>query len=132
MPEFTSPEVTIQRQLDAYNARDLEAWLSTYAPGARQYELGGKLLTEGHEQIRARTAPRFSEPNLHASLIRRVVMGNVVIDHEDVTRTFPEGPGRIELVCVYVVERGLIQTASFSFGPQVLFAVGNLPRNVAA
>ena len=132
MPEFTSPEVTIQRQLDAYNARDLEAWLSTYAPGARQYELGGKLLTEGHEQIRARTAPRFSEPNLHARLIRRVVMGNVVIDHEDVTRTFPEGPGRIELVCVYVVERGLIQTASFSFGPQVLFAVGNPPRNVAA
>ena len=124
MPEFTSPEVVVQRQLDAYNAKDLEAWLSTYATNARQFELGGKLLTEGHEQIRARTAPRFVEPNLHATLLSRVVMGNVVVDHEDVTRTFPEGPGRIELVCVYVVERGLIQTASFSFGPQVLFRVG--------
>lgn len=132
MPQFTSPEVIVQRQLDAYNAKNLEAWLSTYAPDARQFELGGKLLTEGHEQIRARTAQRFSEPNLHASLIRRVVMGNVVVDHEDVTRTFPEGPGRMELVCVYVVEQGLIQTASFSFGPQVLFGVGAPDRNVTA
>lgn len=120
MPIHTSPEIVIQRQLDAYNARDLESWLSTYAPNARQYELGGKLLAEGHEQIRARTAPRFSEPNLHARLIRREVMGNVVVDHEDVIRTFPEGPGCIELVCVYVVEQGLIQSASFAFGPQVL------------
>jgi hypothetical protein len=49
-------------------------------------------------------------------------MGPVVIDHEDVSRTFPEGPGRIELVCIYLVEDGLIQTASFIFGPQVLDA----------
>jgi hypothetical protein len=47
-------------------------------------------------------------------------MGNVVIDHEDVTRTFPEGPGKVELVCVYLVEQGKIQSASFSFGPAVL------------
>ena len=47
-------------------------------------------------------------------------MGKVVIDHEDVVRTFPEGPGRVELVCVYVVEQGKIQSATFSIGPQVL------------
>lgn len=123
MPEHTSPEAVVQRQLDAYNAKDLDAWLSTYAPDARQFELGGKLLTEGHDQIRARTALRFMEPNLHAKLIRREVMGHVVIDHEDITRTFPEGPGRVELVCIYVVEHGLIQSASFAFGPQTLFEV---------
>jgi len=122
MPQHTSPEVVIQRQLDAYNAKDLDAWLSTYAPDAKQFELGGKLLAEGHEQIRARTSSRFTEPNIHARLIRREVFGSVVIDHEDVTRTFPEGPGLIELVCVYVVENGLIQSASFALGPQTLFA----------
>jgi hypothetical protein len=121
MPEHTSPEVVIQRQLDAYNAKNLDAWLSTYAPDAKQFELGGQLLAEGHEQIRTRTAARFTEPDLRATLIRREVLGNVVVDHEDVTRTFPEGPGRIELVCVYVVEDGLIQSASFAFGPTVLF-----------
>ena len=121
MPQHTSPEVVVQRQLDAYNAKDLDAWLSTYAPDARQFELGGQLLAEGHSQIRARTSQRFAEPHLHAQLIRREVFGNVVIDHEDVHRTFPEGPGRIELVCVYLVEDGLIQSASFAFGPQTLF-----------
>jgi hypothetical protein len=124
MPQHTSPEVVVQRQLDAYNAKDLEAWLSTYAPDAKQFELGGSLLAQGHEQIRSRTALRFAEPNLHAQLLRREVFGNVVVDHEDVTRTFPEGPGRIELVCVYVVEGGLIQSASFALGPPTLFPHG--------
>lgn len=121
MPQHTSPEVVIQRQLDAYNARDLDHWLGTYSPNAKQFELGGQLLAEGRAQIRARAAQRFNEPHLHARLIRREVFGNVVIDHEDVTRTFPEGPGRVELVCVYVVENGLIQSASFAFGPPALF-----------
>jgi hypothetical protein len=120
MPAFTSPEVVVQRQLDAYNAKNLNAWLSTYAVDAKQFELGGNLLAQGHDEIRARTAPRFTEPDLQAVLLKRVVMGNVVIDHEDVVRTFPEGPGRVELVCVYVVEQGKIQSASFSIGPQVL------------
>lgn len=122
MPNFTSPEVVVQRQLDAYNAKDLESWLATYAEDAQQFEHPGKLLAAGHAQIRARTGPRFTEPNLEARLLRRTVMGNVVIDHEDVIRTFAEGPGRIELVCIYVVENGRIQTASFIFGPQVLDA----------
>ena len=121
MPQFTSAEIVVQRQLDAYNAKDIDAWLNTYAPDAKQFELGGKLLAEGHAQIRTRTEQRFSEPNLHVRLIRREVMGNVVIDYEDVMRTFPEGAGCIELVCVYVVEHGKIQSASFAFGPQELF-----------
>ncbi|MBA4257433.1 MAG: steroid delta-isomerase [Polaromonas sp.] len=125
MPQHTSPEVVVQRQLEAYNAKNLEAWLSTYAPDAQQFELGGQLLAEGHEQIRARTAVRFAEPHLHARLLRREVFGQVVVDHEDVTRTFPEGPGRIELVCVYVVENGLIQSASFALGPATLFGLGS-------
>jgi hypothetical protein len=120
MPTFTSPEVVVQRQLDAYNAKNINAWLATYSEDAKQFELGGALLAEGHEAMRARTAQRFAEPNLYAHLLKRVVMGNIVIDHEDVIRTFPEGPGRVELVCVYVVEQGKIQSASFSFGPQVL------------
>ncbi len=44
MPYFTSPEVVVQRQLDAYNAKDLDAWLSTFAEDAKQFELGDGLL----------------------------------------------------------------------------------------
>jgi catechol 2,3-dioxygenase-like lactoylglutathione lyase family enzyme len=65
-------------------------------------------------------AARFTEPNLHARLLRRTVIGEVVIDHEVVTRSFPEGPGHMEMVCTYVVSEGLIQTASFVLGAPVL------------
>jgi len=83
------------------------------------------LLASGHAQIGARTALRFEEPHLHAQLLSRTVLGSVVIDHEDIRRTFPEGPGQVEVVCVYVVERGLIQSASFSFGPPVMLSRGS-------
>jgi len=116
----TTPEALIQRQLDAYNAKDLEAWLATYAPDAKQYEFPATLLTDGHAQIRARTAPRFQEPDLHAKLLSRSVMDDIVIDHEEVTRNFPEGRGTIRLVCVYRVAGDLIREASFVFGEKKL------------
>ncbi|MEO8154814.1 MAG: nuclear transport factor 2 family protein [Rhizobacter sp.] len=118
-----SPEAVVQRQLDAYNARDLEAWLATYAPDAQQFEHPAKLVASGHAEMRARTALRFTEPNLHARLVQRSVMGAVVIDHEEVTRSFPEGPGHIGLVCIYEVRNGKIQSGSFVFGEKRLDAL---------
>ncbi|MDP9993715.1 hypothetical protein J2W28_004176 [Variovorax boronicumulans] len=115
-----SAEAVVERQLAAYNAKDLSAWLATYAEDARQYELAGKLLASGHAELRARTELRFAEPDLHAHLLQRAVMGNVVIDHEVVTRNFPDGVGTVEMVCVYVVRGGLIQTASFEIGPPAM------------
>jgi hypothetical protein len=111
-----TPEEIIQQQLDAYNARDMNALLATYAEDAQQFEHPAKLVARGLAQIRERMATRFQEPNLHARLIKRAVMGNVVIDHEEITRTFPEGNGTIELVAIYQVRDGKIQTGSFIFG----------------
>ncbi|MES2759575.1 MAG: nuclear transport factor 2 family protein [Pseudomonadota bacterium] len=86
--------------------------LATYAADARQYEHPGTLLATGAAEMRARMAPRLQEPNLHARLLQRVVMGNIVIDHEEVTRTFPEGAGRVDMVAIYEVADGKIQSAS--------------------
>ncbi len=55
-------------------------------------------------------------------LVQRIVMGNVVIDHEKVTRTFPEGKGQIELVAIYEVQKGKIAKAWFIFGAKTLDA----------
>src|SRR4051794_27639752 len=107
----SDPELVVQRQLDAYNARDIDALLATYAPDARQYEHPAKLLATGAAEMRERMAQRFAEPNLHARLLQRVVMGNIVIDHEEVTRSFPEGPGRVDMVAIYEVVGGKIQSA---------------------
>ena len=108
----TAPEIVVQRQLDAYNARDIDALLATYAPDARQYEHPATLLATGAAEMGARMAVRFEEPNLHARLLQRVVMGNIVIDHEEVTRTFPEGSGRVDMVAIYEVVDGKIRSAS--------------------
>ena len=116
------PDKVVQQQLDAYNARDLQAIMATYADDAEQFEHPAMLLASGSSQIRDRFALRFLEPNLHARLIQRIVLGNVVIDHELVTRTFPEGPGEVQLVAIYEVENGLINKAWFIPGTKTLVA----------
>ena len=120
MTTSTTPESVVQRQLDAYNARDIDALMATYADDAQQFEYPMTLLASGTTQLRERITARFREPNLHARLIRRIVMGQVVIDHEEVTRTFPEGAGQIELVAIYEVRDGKIATARFIFGTKTL------------
>src|SRR5215213_8925703 len=112
----STPESVVQRQLDAYNVRDVDALMATYTDDAQQFEYPATLLSSGAAQLRERITARFREPNLHARLIRRIVMGQVVIDHEEVSRTFPEGTGRIELVAIYEVRDGKIVTARFIFG----------------
>jgi hypothetical protein len=106
-----SPEAVVQRQLDAYNARDIDALIAIYATDAQMFEHPAKLLASGSATLRERFLARFNEPNLYAYLLKRVVMGNMVIDHERVTRTFPEGPGTVELVMIYEVENDKIAKA---------------------
>ena len=120
MTPATTPESVVQRQLDAYNARDVDALMATYSDDAQQFEYPATLLASGMAQVRERMTARFREPNLHARLIRRIVMGQVVIDHEEVTRTFPEGTGKIELVAIYEVRDGRISTARFISGAKTL------------
>ena len=113
------PEQVVQQQLDAYNSRDIDAWLATYAADAEQYLLHGEPLASGIEAIRARMQDRFADPALHADLVSRTVMDNIVVDHEFVTRTFPEGVGRIEMICIYEVHAGRIRKATFAIGQAV-------------
>jgi len=120
MPLSTDPAAVVQRQLDAFNARDLDALLAAYAEDARMFEHPSKLLASGTAAFRERYAARFQEPNLHATLLNRTVMGHIVIDHEEVTRTFPEGPGKIELLMIYEVQNGRIAKAWSIAGTKTL------------
>ncbi len=117
-----TPEAVVQEQLAAYNAKDLPGLLATYAPDAEQYLLHGELLAKGHAAIAERFRQRFTEPDLHARLLQRTLIGDFVLDLECVTRNFPQGKGTVELFCVYQVVDGLIVKASFAFGPEQLLA----------
>jgi hypothetical protein len=117
---MTNAEAIVQRQLDAYNARNMQAWLSSYAEDAQQFVLHGGLLASGHDEMRTRMADRFGEPDLHAKLLSRIVMGAVVVDHELITRNFAEGKCTVEMLCVYEVAGNAIQKASFALGEKTI------------
>jgi len=117
-----SPVAVVEAQLAAFNAKDLDALMATYAPDARQYVLHGELLAQGHAVLRARYALRFAEPDLHARLISRSCIGNMVVDAEIITRNFPEGVGTLEMLCVYEVADGKIVRASFATGVQTMLS----------
>lgn len=120
--EDTSPLVVVQAQLDAFNAKDVEALMCTYAPDAEQFALHGERLAKGHDELRPRYLTRFEEPDLFARLLSRTVIGNIVTDLELITRNFPEGLGTLEMLCIYEVVNGRIQRASFASGAKTLLA----------
>ncbi len=115
-----SPRTIVQAQLDAYNAKDIDALLRTFAPDAEQFTLHGELLARGHAEMRTRFLARFEEADLHATLLARTVVGNIVADHERVTRNFPEGLGSVEMLCLFEVHDGLIRKASYVLGEKTL------------
>ena len=102
----------VQRQLEAYNAQDLDAFLATYAPDCQICDLNGAVTQNGHADIRARYAAMFAQyPENKARLVNRMTLGDVVIDHEDVMRG-PNGP-RLEAIAIYTVKNGLIARVDF-------------------
>lgn len=115
------PVQLIQQQLDAYNAKNIKAWLACYHPDAVQLDFHGTVLASGHDEMQKRISLRFLEPDLYAKLLNRMVMGDWVIDHELIQRNFPEGRGQVELLCSYQVKQGLIVKALFQLGEPVLF-----------
>ena len=115
-PISKASEDVVQLQLDAYNSRDLEAWLDTYSEDAEQFLLHAGELAKGREAIRKRMKDRFTDGKLHAQLIHRISMENIVVDHELVTRTFPDGLNEIEMICVYEVAAGKIIKATLAIG----------------
>ena len=118
--EHTSPLAVVQAQLDAFNAKDIDALMRAYAPDAEQFALHGERLARGYEEIRPRYVARFAEPDLHARLLSRTVMGNFVTDLELITRNFAEGVGTLEMLCIYEVVDGRIRRASFAPGAMTL------------
>ena len=82
-----APIDIVQRQLDAYNARDIEAFLAVFAEDAHATELGAKAPTMvGKAQLRSRYSELFaSSPGLYSEVVTRSCFAHVVIDLERIT-----------------------------------------------
>jgi hypothetical protein len=107
----STPSDVVQRQVDAYNARDLERFIATYAEGIRMLRMpAAEPAVSGNAQLAEAYRARFSVPELHAEILARIVLGDKVIDHERV-RGIREQP--VEAVAVYEIASDLIQTVWF-------------------
>jgi putative hydrolase of HD superfamily len=119
--DSTSPAaLLVGRQLDAYNARDIEAFMACWAEDAEVYAHPATLLASGAAAIRARHVERFREPDLFGRLLGRMAVGGLVVDREVVTRNFPEGRGQVDVIALYEVVDGRIAKAWFRMGEPVL------------
>ncbi len=100
-----SPEEIVQKQLEAYNSRDMETYISLFSDDVEFYNYGDHTLTmEGKEACRNFYQDLFdASPNLHSTTLKRIVHNNVVIEHESIT-------GRkgltqaITMVLIFVIE----------------------------
>ncbi len=102
----------VQRQFDAYNAQDLEAFCAAYADDCVISAYGGAALQTGKAEIRARYSKTFSDfPKNRAWSTNRIALGDVVIDNEKGERS-PEGPF-FEAVVIYTVKNGRIARVDF-------------------
>ena len=107
-PPASAAALVVQRQVDAYNAHDIEAFAATYSDEVEVYRMPSTApTTSGKQKLREfYQNSRFNLPKLHAEILHRSVVGNKVIDHERITGLRNEP---YETVVVYLVHNGLIQ-----------------------
>jgi len=104
-----NPAEPVQRQLEAYNAKDLERFVAEYTEDVQVFRppkfepvLSGKKAFAEHYGKN-----RFTLPSLHAEVVNRIVAGNKVADHERISGL---QEGIVEAIVVYEVVEGLIRT----------------------
>ena len=106
-----SPEVLAQRQLNAYNVQDVEAYLAPYAPDVEILALDGTVRLKGLDAMRKRYADVFQKsPGLHCELVSRMAVGSFVVDEERVTGM---GDDVIRAVAIYEIQGGRIPKVRF-------------------
>ncbi|MBI4945923.1 MAG: amidohydrolase family protein [Bacteroidetes bacterium] len=104
------PIALAQRQLNAYNFRNIDAFLEPYDDDVEIYNFPDKLLYKGKEEMRKKYSKMFENtPNLHCELLGRIVQGNVVIDKERVQ--FADKI--VEAVAMYHIENNKIKKVYF-------------------
>jgi hypothetical protein len=113
------PEDLVNLQLSAYNNRDIDAFVATYATDVRVFEAGeSEPIFVGTEAIRQHYGTKtFTREGLNATILSRMVVGNKVVDHERTTWT--DRPTPYEILVVYEVADDLIRNVWFFEPAQV-------------
>jgi imidazolonepropionase-like amidohydrolase len=108
-----TPEALAMRQLNAYNAHDIEGFLEPYSDSVEIYNFpGGQPFMKGKTAMREGYAGFFKQvPNLHCQVTSRMVLGNTVIDKEYITGL--PGGKPAEGIAIYKIENNKIVKVYF-------------------
>jgi hypothetical protein len=104
-----SPEQVVQQNLEAYNRSDIEAFMASFSPDAAIYNFAEQTpSTVGLEAVRKRYQDLFQQsPNLHSTILKRIVFDNKVIDHESITGRLGS-ENTLEIIMIYEVKEDKI------------------------
>ncbi len=102
-----APVDVVQRQLEAYNERDIEAFIETFHDTAIFVDFKtGEIRMKGKMDIKEKFDSYFKEsPELHSDVIKRMEIGNSVIDHEHIVGSRGSAEMR-EIIMIYEVNEG--------------------------
>lgn len=101
-----------QAQLVAYNNKDIEAFLQPYSDSVEIYQYPNKLIGKGKENMRKEYAQMFaSTPDLFCTVVKRMVLGNTVIDEESVV--FNKQAPPFKAIAIYTIANNKIQRVAF-------------------
>jgi hypothetical protein len=96
----------VQAQVDAYNARDIDAFVAAYADDVVISDHDGRPLLGGVEAMREQYGALFDgTPDLRAEILGRISAGDWTVDHERVSR----GEETREVLVAYLVEGDTIR-----------------------
>ena len=111
-----SPEAVVRRQFETYNAHDIDAYMTCFAPAIEMRGFpDGALLLSGHDQVRKfYTEKRFNIPSLRAELLGQLVLGGFVVYHEKLIGLEP-GTAHVA-IAIHEVKDGLIRRMWFIRG----------------
>ena len=98
----------VERQVDAYNRRDIDAFVACYAPDTVVEDAAGAILMRGREAMRTTSTELFrTSPRLRAEVTTRIRIGDYVIDEERITGRRGSSDD-LRAVAIYHVANNLI------------------------
>ncbi len=114
-PVDLTPEAVVQKQVDAYNAHDLDAFVACYGPAIEFRTMDGNVGAEkGLAPLRKGYSDLFKRfPALKVKILQRICQGAFVIDQEQAEGM---GPKPVTVTAIYEIAQGKIVRVWFIEG----------------
>ena len=101
-----TPEQVVQKQLETYNKRDINGFMSLIDDNVTFYDYSnGNITMSGAFACKEFYSNLFeASPNLHSTILQRTIFGNKIIDYERISGR-NGNKDMVELILIYEVNK---------------------------